>query len=84
MTRPESQNAENYVPDDSIAAIIESLHERDEARNRAVALAWNQLESAETETDRTAALYNVARMIGVSDEFHGLFPEIFPPNDTDN
>ena len=65
-------------PEDPIAEIERALRERDETRQRAIDLAWHQVDGAMTSDEKMHALDNVARMLGVLDEFHGQFPETFP------
>lgn len=69
------------VPDNPIEEIVRSLHFREDNRRRAIDLAWHQFDMAETEADRHLALVNVVRMMGVLEEFHGQFPEVFPSDD---
>lgn len=56
-------------------------HERHDERHKALDLAWKQLETAETDDAKQAALNNIARMREVQDEFERQFPETFPPED---
>lgn len=66
------------TPEYPIISIERELRERDSMRRKAVDIAWQQVDDAKSETDRLAALSNVARMLDVVDEFHRIFPETFP------
>jgi len=75
---------ESEEPENSIQELVLELRERDEQRKHAVNIAWNTFEEAETEGDKRRAIDNIARMMGVREEFQAQFPEIFPPDDSGN
>jgi hypothetical protein len=77
-------NVERNELNDPYGDIVRSLHERDEVRKQAIELAWQQYEASETDSDRRAAINNVARMLQVADEFTQLFPETFPAEENNN
>lgn len=74
---------EPELPKD-ISGVIDSLKERESERRRAVDLAFNQVELADGNNDEAAALKNLGNMLGVMEEFHGLFPELFGKGQSDD
>jgi|GEM_PF-3659697 len=79
-----NQPREPEEPENSIQELVLELRERDEQRKHAVNIAWKRFEEAETEEDIWRAIDNIARMMGVREEFQAQFPEIFPPLSDDS
>lgn len=77
-----SESKETKDEDNSVEQIISDLHGREMQRRRAIDLAFAQVSGAANDAETMAGLENLARMMGVYDEFTGQFPEIFPPNET--
>lgn len=68
-------------PENPIETIVDSLRPREDARIRAVQLAWKNVEQASTNGERILSVDNLVRMMGALSEFQQMFPEVFPQED---
>lgn len=71
------------IPDD-LQSLMDDLRFREQQRRAAIDGAWAQVETAKDESSQRYALNNLVRMMGVLDEYHGLYPEVFPPTGSDD
>jgi len=67
-----SKNPEN------VESIIADLRERESHRRRAIDLAVQHYDEAQTEDDRNSAAKDIVVMMDVLEEFSKQFPEVFP------
>ena len=75
--------SEKQIPEepnipDTIDELIEQLYDRETQRRKAVDLAFERFEAAESPEDRNDAMMDYLRMLGVLEEFRSQFPEVFP------